>query len=43
MPNIGTGNKLWFFIESRFIYTKDHSFIPVTLGVRINTAQAYKK
>jgi hypothetical protein len=41
--NVGTGNKLWFFIESRFIYTKDHSFIPVTLGVRINTAQAYKK
>jgi len=41
--NIGTGKKLWFFAESRFIYTKDHSFIPLTVGVRISTAQPYKK
>lgn len=41
--NIGTGKKLWFFVESRFIYTKNHSFIPVSVGVRINTAQPYKK
>lgn len=41
--NIGHGQKVWFFIESRFIYTKEHKYIPVTAGIRVNTGQAYKK
>ncbi len=35
--NIGGTGKVWFFLESRFIYTKDHKYIPVTVGIRINT------
>ncbi|HEU5220369.1 MAG TPA: outer membrane beta-barrel protein [Gemmatimonadales bacterium] len=41
--NFGNSEKIWFFLESRYIYTKDHKYIPVTLGVRINTGQAYTK
>jgi opacity protein-like surface antigen len=39
--NMGTGSKVWFFVESRYIYTKDHKYIPVTAGVRINLSQPY--
>lgn len=41
--NMGSGAKVWFFIESRYIYTKDHKYIPVTVGVRINTGQPYTR
>ena len=40
--NIGTANKVWFFTEARYIYTKDHKYIPITIGIRINTGQPYQ-
>jgi len=40
--NIGTGKKLWFFGEARYVYTKEHKYIPITIGVRINTGQPYQ-
>jgi opacity protein-like surface antigen len=39
--NLGGSSKLWFFAESRYIYTKDHKYIPVSIGVRINTGQPF--
>jgi len=33
------GAKALFVIESRYIYTKDHKYIPVGVGVRINLKQ----
>ena len=41
--NLGMGEKVWFFLEGRYIYTKDHKYIPVTAGIRINTGQPYAK
>jgi opacity protein-like surface antigen len=41
--NLGTGDKVWFFLEGRYVYTKEHKYIPVTLGVRINTSQPFNK
>jgi hypothetical protein len=44
---LGKSDKVWFFVEARYVYTKlfdtSHGFIPVTAGVRINTHQAYVK
>ena len=33
------GRKALFIIESRFIYTKEHKYIPLGIGVRINLNQ----
>src|ERR1051326_5421097 len=44
---LGKSDKVWFFVEARYVYTKifdtSHSFIPVTAGVRISTHQQYVK
>jgi opacity protein-like surface antigen len=39
--NIGGTSKVWFFTEARYIYTKERKYIPITIGVRINTGQPY--
>ena len=39
--NFGHGDKVWFFAEARYVYTKEHKYIPITVGVRINTGQSY--
>jgi opacity protein-like surface antigen len=41
--NFGNGDKIWFFLEGRYIYTKEHKYIPITLGIRVNTGQPYTK
>ena len=41
--NIGNSSKVWFFTEARYIYTKEHKYIPITVGVRINLSQPYAK
>ncbi len=41
--NFGPSDKVWFFLEGRFIHTKDHSFFPFSLGVRINPRPASAK
>jgi hypothetical protein len=33
---LGSSDKVWFFTEGRYIYTKEHSYMPLTVGVRIN-------
>lgn len=35
--NLGNANKIWFFTEARYVYTKEHRYIPITIGIRINT------
>ncbi|MGH7562631.1 MAG: outer membrane beta-barrel protein [Gemmatimonadales bacterium] len=37
--NLGRSDKVYFFIESRYIWTEDHRIIPVTVGIRINLSQ----
>jgi hypothetical protein len=45
--NLGKSDRVWFFLEARYVYTKifekTHSFVPVTAGIRISTHQAYTK
>src|SRR5258706_146057 len=45
--NIGKSDRLWLFVEARYVYAKifekTHSFVPVDVGVRISTRQAYSK
>jgi opacity protein-like surface antigen len=41
--NLGKSDRVWFFVEARYVYTENHSFIPATAGVRINTHQPYTK
>lgn len=41
--NMGGGEKTWFFAEFRYIHTEDHKYMPLTVGIRINTRQAYAK
>ncbi len=38
--NFGRSDKVWWFLEGRFIYTTDHSFFPFSFGVRVNTHPA---
>ena len=44
---LGKSDRVWFFLEARYIYTKifdtSHGLIPVTAGVRISTHQPYVK
>jgi opacity protein-like surface antigen len=40
--NFGQREKVWFFTEARYIYTKTHKYFPITVGVRINLSQAYQ-
>jgi hypothetical protein len=37
--NFGHGDKVWFFAEARYVYTKEHKYVPITVGIRINTGQ----
>jgi hypothetical protein len=45
--NLGRSERVWFFIEGRYVYTKifdkTHSLVPVMAGVRISTHQVYAK
>lgn len=41
--NIGRSERIWWFLEGRYVYTSDHQYLPLTGGVRISLRQPYTK